>query len=422
MAAEQQFPYQAVVVAEQAEVRCGPGSQFYVTSMARQNEQVTVHRHDHGGWYMIAPPQGSFSWIEADCVKQTGANRGVVSIAPESGHPPRAIVRIGSRVSNERSYYGRELSNGDEVTILGEKTFSEAGHNVRMLMIAPPAQEFRWMKGELLVPRNHQIQQQIAVDPYQIPTEHRQRLAAMRPPEEPAPLPANPDPKAPTEGLQAPPVPMVNAADFDRLNEIDKRYAEMMQQEPAHWDLDSIEQAYRELAEKGTPKIRMLAEHRLGLISERQELASHYQNFVRVAAETSQRDSQLLAQRADYEAPAAMEGSDSSPGILLAPDPSTRELNASPATQPASESPAGVVPQLNGAGIVQRVSSPLGASRFVLLAPDGRLLAYLEAAEGVSLDQWIGRPAGLIGHRHKGGEGEVDQIRVQNLVPVQLAR
>lgn len=340
-AAEQTFPYQAVVVKDQAEVRCGPGTQFYPTSLAKLNENVTVHRHDHGGWYMISPPAGSFSLIEADSVQRVGGDRGVVSVSPGSGNRGRAVVRIGSQLTDDHAFYGRQLANGDEVRILGEKQIHTAKGLVTMLKIAPPAQEFRWIKGEGLVPVSQQVQQQMASDPYQVPPRHRQRLAAEgRGPIDTPVVPAvdrtmladsNNGPRLqvaerPSLGMSDAPVQSYQAesessmmtvrstpirssqADFVRMDEIDRAYEEMMKRDPRDWELSGIIRDYQELIARAPANVAYLARQRLEVAEKRQQIANHYRNFVRVSAETAQRDAELLAQQASLQMASSAQG------------------------------------------------------------------------------------------------------------------
>lgn len=424
----QQFPYQAVVVADEAEVRCGPGGQFYVTSQAPKNTQVTVHRHDHGGWYMIAPPPGSFSWIEAELVQRAGNDRGVVQLGQEEGQPLRALVRIGSQLGDEHSYYGRELRHGDEVHILGEKTLSTAQGNRRMLKITPPPQEFRWIKGELLVPLSAQIQQQIASDPYQVPARHRERLAAIRettPAERQEPASrSRPKPLlAAPEGEATPAADPQFAADFSRLDSVDQRYAEMMQREPAAWDLEQITRDYQELSRSSSERIAALAEQRLGIVASRQEISDHYRRFIQIAGEAATRDAQILAHRTQLEdgseAPPWPVSSPAVPGEMPAPQVAAQPvpLPAGPTTSEESSQP-----KLNGAGILHPTNAPPGVPNFILVSPDGRLLAYVDAAPEVQLQEWSGKPAGLIGERSHDADLQADRIVVRQVVPVQLVQ
>src|SRR5690349_18957580 len=113
-AADHKFPYEATIDVAEEYVRSGPGQKFYPTSKLRRGERVTVHRHDPGGWFMISPPEGSFSWIQADHVRHKHEGAGVLT-------QNNVIVRVGSQYNDERDWYQRELNKGDEVEILGEK-------------------------------------------------------------------------------------------------------------------------------------------------------------------------------------------------------------------------------------------------------------------------------------------------------------
>ena len=99
--------------------------------------------------------------------------------------------------------------------------------------------------------------------------------------------------------------------------------------------------------------------------------------------------------------------------------------NQAPTTSPPLTAPRQVqtrrVPRFDGAGIVQRSAlSYGGAPRHVLLAPNGRILAYLQGEAGLNLDQYLGRSMGIIGRRAYRGDLQADFIVVRNLVPVRL--
>ncbi|HWL09880.1 MAG TPA: hypothetical protein VNQ76_15850 [Planctomicrobium sp.] len=574
--AEKTFPYQAIVVNDEAEVRCGPGNQFYATGVIKQNESVVVHRHDHGGWYMIAPPAGSFSWIEASVVEKTSSNRGVVSLSPGEGQGSRAVVRIGSRLSDDHAYYGRELSNGDEVVILGEKSLNGPRGPVEMLMISPPSQEFRWVKGEALVPQNQQVRQQMSADPYQIPPQHRERLVAegrapitsplpktmprltvpgetesyatFSPPVEKAFVqsasrPSLPIPSQSTQGehlaLQAPGLPVRNSSpdqgnsDLILLGQIDREYAEMTSKDPREWKLDGILQRYRDLAARAPANVGVLVHQRLEVAEQRHEIGQRYQRFIQVSAETAQRDAELVAQQAaspsamqtagfETEAPTFPEGPETQhpamamgtpPQFMRPPNadpraiprpgmpvpgagqiPGNGQMNAQmmnsqmtapmspqhpamaasqgfqmqgyqtpsyqapgyqgqgyPMPAPHGSNPYGSNPQsafpqgagpalpngvpgmnpamapggnggFSGAGVLHRMQDQAGFPSYALVAPDGRLLAYVSPEQGVQVDQWLGKPVGVVGRRAPDPAIGHDHIHAQQLMPVQLTR
>jgi hypothetical protein len=80
-------------------------------------------------------------------------------------------------------------------------------------------------------------------------------------------------------------------------------------------------------------------------------------------------------------------------------------------------------PPLDGAGIVQRAAatSPNGP-RYVLLAPNGRILTYLQPDRGINLDLYVGRQMGIMGVRAYQPELQSDLIIVRGMIPVRLVQ
>ena len=98
----------------------------------------------------------------------------------------------------------------------------------------------------------------------------------------------------------------------------------------------------------------------------------------------------------------------------------------STSTVPSLAAPRQIRPQaaggLDGAGIVQRAATPVpGGPRHVLLAPNGRILAYLYPDRGINLDAYLGRSMGIVGPRTYRPELQTDLIVVRGMVPVRLA-
>jgi hypothetical protein len=99
---------------------------------------------------------------------------------------------------------------------------------------------------------------------------------------------------------------------------------------------------------------------------------------------------------------------------------------ANPGVLPPLAAPRQIHPQapgaLDGAGIVQRAVTPVpGGPQHVLLAPNGRILAYLYPDRGVNLDAYVGHPMGIVGPRAYRPELQADLIVVRGMVPVRLA-
>ena len=80
-------------------------------------------------------------------------------------------------------------------------------------------------------------------------------------------------------------------------------------------------------------------------------------------------------------------------------------------------------PPLDGAGIVQRAATSVpNGPRHVLLAPNGRILTYLQPGPGIDLDAFVGRPMGVMGVRAYRPELQTDLIVVRGMIPVRLVQ
>ena len=134
------FPYDAKVVVDEVFVRSGAGDSYYPTQKLPRETVVTVHRHDPGGWYMIDPPQGSFSWIPERYVKRLNDTEG--EVAEES-----VIAFVGSEFGDEASVFQRRLKTGEKISIMGQRQIVTSSGPQSMLQIAPPTRERRWIPG-----------------------------------------------------------------------------------------------------------------------------------------------------------------------------------------------------------------------------------------------------------------------------------
>lgn len=108
----------------------------------------------------------------------------------------------------------------------------------------------------------------------------------------------------------------------------------------------------------------------------------------------------------------------------MSPSPPVSQMPNSPMV-PALAAPRQIRPQaaggLDGAGIVQQAATPIpGGPRHVLLAPNGRILAYLYPDRGINLDAYVGRSMGILGPRAYRPDYRADVIVVRGMVPVRL--
>ncbi|HXY33183.1 MAG TPA: hypothetical protein VEI07_03085, partial [Planctomycetaceae bacterium] len=308
-AAVKEFPYEAVIEADEAYVRCGPGKNFYTTLKLTRGQHVTVRRHDPGGWFMIDPPAGSFSLIRMEDVVQQGKVATVKRL--DQG---QASVRIGSSLDpTADSIFQRKLSTGERVEILGEVIIPRKDRQVPMFRIRPPRGEFRWIEGSDLAPLDPQIKQQQESDPFSTPPEARQ---ARRDPTRQPPTAGNSGknvvstgsrPTATTASVTNSPrngsvgaqQVVIGLASFDprgRLDQIDGQFRDMIQKEPPTWNLSQIEQAYLELRQNpAAAGVVPQVDLRFSALAHYKQVKSQYDDYYRLVSSTSRRDAELAA-------------------------------------------------------------------------------------------------------------------------------
>ena len=129
------------VTEENAPLYSSPGEEnSYITGYLKSGDLLEVFLRTPDGWCAVRPPEGSFSWINADYVSQTGSDTGTV-VSPD---PAREVpVRVGAASILKSSDVQVGLENGRQVRILGEQTLTG---NKRWLKIDPPRGEFRWIR------------------------------------------------------------------------------------------------------------------------------------------------------------------------------------------------------------------------------------------------------------------------------------
>jgi len=411
-AADRKFPYEAIVDIAEEFVRSGPGQKFYPTSKIHKGDRVTVHRHDPGGWVMIAPPEGSFSWIQSEYVTRQAGDQGTLT-------QNNVIVRVGSAFNDERDWYQRELNKGDTVEILGERSFETDRGPVKMLQIKPPANEYRWIMGRALVPADAPVRQPLRQgDVAEAPVRAKSISPLDNPDVDPfavgpsmtPPVAETPIAKVSVLESKSESVRQTGPATEDlhqwrtQLSSIDEAFRTMIKADPQTWDLASLEQQYQQL--EGTaelPVLKTQLQQRLAAVAKYAKIKTEYEAFVRVTSETKQRDAQLMSMT--NAAPAASAPTSPQPNLATAQPPRAPTLpNA-----------------FDGAGIVQRTGPNGGAKpKFVLTSPDGRLLAYLQPAPGVDLNAYVGQAMGVLGQRSFRPELQGEMIVVRSLTPVRL--
>jgi hypothetical protein len=137
-----------VTVAE-AEVRAGPSAdaKFYITNKLPGGSRVEVLEELPDGWLKIAPPAGSFSWINTRYIKQLASNQpNHVVVHVDDVQVP---VYIGSNIVNQPpTVTGTKLKTGFLIERIGTQTFvSEDGI---LMPIKAPLGEGRFIRAEMV--------------------------------------------------------------------------------------------------------------------------------------------------------------------------------------------------------------------------------------------------------------------------------
>lgn len=312
--------YEAIVDSDDVHARCGPGSKYYPTDRLLRGDRVVVHRHDPGGWYMIAPPPQSFSWIRAEYVKKIGRNSGVVTI-PDHERGGVAI-RVGSSVSERRDVWQRRLSNGEHVTLLGEATVQIEAGPVRMYKIKPPQGEFRWVEGKYLTRLDAVARQRQGHDRFRRGPQGNDWSSGSRRKryEEPGSKfdgfsdaidPNSQGGNDSENDLVERPLHRSRKgqavrrsgaeedeldADRHRLQLIDGRFRAMLREDASQWEFGDLENDYREFQKTVShPAFVSQIELRFAALDRYKSIKAEYDDFLRLKAETDHRESELLA-------------------------------------------------------------------------------------------------------------------------------
>jgi len=364
-----QFPYEAVIETDGLSIRSGPGMRkYYATGTLKRGARVMITRHDPGGWYMIAPPQGSFSWIRAEYVDADSDGNGLLN-------SNNIVVRVGSTLSDSRDIVQRRLSTGDRVKILGEKTVSTEAGQIRMYKITPPRGEYRWIQGRYVTPISQLNRSRRNRDPFARPTQARVPDAASKTITTPGKYDSRPQrfsrslagEKKTSGGTgrsgvrtkpsgsavrRSGPTDEQIATDRQRLRQIDDRFRAIIHQKASHWDFTRLEHDYHALQKSTTiPALASQIDLRFDTLKRYKGIKAEYDSFIRLTSETSRREAELLSlQRRQRAAPnTAGTPTQRTPLLRLGtpvPIPTTPTPSVSPQYRPSNRPSAGQGPVL----------------------------------------------------------------------------
>lgn len=458
----EKFPYDAIIADDEVYARSGPGNKpYYPTARLRKGDHVTVIRHDHGGWFMIEPPPGSFAWVRQEFVNQQG-DRGVIT-----GNS-QVVAWVGTTFGDDHYVEQRRLQPGETVEIIGEKTLrDERGENqpreVAYFRIKSPKGHFRWIPGTKVVTSEKQLaaaNTRVRGDDYPTYDKNSEKadrnsevsrvdMASLEPsgngtgaadnksvpaPKEfgrrPAPTPKDLEeddailnPQTPAKSESGTPTSLVtmDASGQQRLAAIDEQMKEMLQRNTRDWDFAPIEAELQALQAQESTSTG--AARRLASLGKYKRVKADYDDFASIMDKTNRRDAELAAAQRGNP-PAAPSRAAPVPTPRPQTPPPLNNRTATPGRSPAPSRPApGNSPTKNrfgGAGFIQRSgSNQAGVPQYVLVHPNGQRLAYLQG-EGVDLGKYVGESMGLEGDRYYRPDLKSDFMIVKALQPVKL--
>lgn len=135
--AADKYPYVGVVTGDEVYVRSGGDTNSYPVMKATRGQRLTV-QGEAAGWLKIAPPTGTFSYVDKASIERNGDTGTVTAV--------RVWVRAGSMISTERSIPQVKINKGDTVTILGE--------DEGFYKIQTPATAVLWISARYVVPED----------------------------------------------------------------------------------------------------------------------------------------------------------------------------------------------------------------------------------------------------------------------------
>jgi hypothetical protein len=359
-------------------------------------------------WLRIVPPRGEWRWVAAQSLAPPGTAQSKRTIIPAGGFADEAEERAGEELVEGTTSGG--VNSPDTPGFTGGSSAEPAAPS----RVTP---SFPEEESADPAPLAEVDEIRPAERPY-VETESR--------------APTRPKGVKSRGGSSVPAFEPAHDEQFESqliaLERLDEDLRQMVQAEPLRWDLEGIEAEYRRVgATFSDPALTAMLEARFHKIRGYRHMQQRRLAIRQIMLDTERRDAQLVAaQRMGLP-----------PGPILtprqtvvAPPPRETPLAGRPAGAftrggggaPGTAPPMVVQrPEYDGAGIVRPAGRP-GLPPYALVAPDGRILAYLAPTPGVNLNSWQNREAGVLGQRAYDSRLGTDVITVTGVDPVRLVR
>ena len=151
---EMSFPYVAEIVADNVNIRSGPGTNYYSCLQLDKAARVKVIAHKYS-WSHIVPPVGCFSWISKQYVTVDPDNPAIGIVAGDA-------VRVYAGSKDLKPIHSTTLqlkfNKGDRVKLLGEEQDD-------YYKIAPPPGAYLWVSAKYTKSLGSTEQYPLAVEP-----------------------------------------------------------------------------------------------------------------------------------------------------------------------------------------------------------------------------------------------------------------
>ena len=324
------------VTAARLDVFDAAGGAAIRTGALRRGDRVQVRRVE-GEWLAIAPPAGSFSWVDARAIREEGDGKARVVA-------DRAPVRPASPGAHLPGPPGCVLERGEVVRLADRRplTIGPAGKGRTWRAIEPPSEEVRFVRAEGVARREEDEPIPVASG--------RMRLAAL------ATVAPGADDSA-----------TLDPALREKLAAIEGDHRTALGAALEDWDLAPIRARYRALLEGATdPAAKAAVQLRLDQVA-RQETLSKDARDLRTALDRSR-------------------GRDAAVAAVVARKAKPRRAPAEP---------------YDATGLLQPSSKQVHGQRvYALISADGDTAGYLDLPAALDPSTMVGHQVGVRGEAH----------------------
>ncbi len=406
------FPYRTTVQVSTAEVRSGPGTEFYPTGKLSKGQVVEVYRHKNDEWCAIRPPAGSFSWVLAGAVTET-EEPSLLKVKVDG-----IRTRVGSRLQDAFNVAYVKLRQ-DEVLKAQGPAVNLPGTSRRAYRVNPPSGEFRWIRRQFLSTKVSSIgssesqQQQVSITDAKplaqasgatgsgvVQASHQasrhgelklKKLANSRMQTFPIPGPG----EQRTAAAELPPrtnSPQTTLPALKRqLDRIDLRLTQAVTQPVSQWNLRPLKS-----------KLDRIVEHS----NDASAIKRATQLLVRIS------DFDRLQQRHDELA-----GGRDTVSRVSHEEVTNRSWQSIPPAPTAPDPSAEVEPDYSGQGwLIPVFTKRRDLPRFALTDDDGAILYFVSPSSGLNLRRYLRTRVGIFGSVTETTSAEPPQLVAQRVV------